>query len=228
MAKTNQALMTIGQVAKAAGVAATTLRYYEREGLVTPTSRSGAGYRLYEADVAALRVGQFARIYAEAFAGEVFEGQLEYFSGQIDPETRTLLAFVRVKNAARRLRPHMRAEVRFITGEGDETIAISRSAVLHAKSDNPFVFIQSGDSYRRQGVVLGVGDDRYYEIVDGLLPGDMVVVQGVRGLEFATNSPVPPEPGVPPLLASVALEASDGEQAAPSWWERLKFWSRSN
>ena len=52
MAKTNQALMTIGQAAKAAGVAATTLRYYEREGLLTPTSRSGAGYRLYEADVA--------------------------------------------------------------------------------------------------------------------------------------------------------------------------------
>ncbi len=52
MPKTNQALMTIGQVAKAAGVAATTLRYYEREGLLLPTSRSGAGYRLYEADVA--------------------------------------------------------------------------------------------------------------------------------------------------------------------------------
>ncbi len=52
MAKTNQPLMTIGQAAKAAGVAATTLRYYEREGLLTPTARSRAGFRLYDADVA--------------------------------------------------------------------------------------------------------------------------------------------------------------------------------
>ena len=43
-------LLTIGQAAEAAGVAATTLRYYEREGLVHPTLRSHARYRLYDAD----------------------------------------------------------------------------------------------------------------------------------------------------------------------------------
>ncbi|MFQ5495881.1 MAG: heavy metal-responsive transcriptional regulator [Phycisphaerae bacterium] len=41
--------MTIGEVARAAGVAATTLRYYEREGILSPTVRNGAGYRLYSA-----------------------------------------------------------------------------------------------------------------------------------------------------------------------------------
>jgi hypothetical protein len=40
-------LMSIGQVAKATGVATTALRYYEREGVLTPTLRSRAGYRLY-------------------------------------------------------------------------------------------------------------------------------------------------------------------------------------
>jgi len=42
-------LLTIGEVARAAGVAATTLRYYEREGILTPTVRNGVGYRLYDA-----------------------------------------------------------------------------------------------------------------------------------------------------------------------------------
>lgn len=41
--------MTIGQAAKVAGVAATTLRYYEREALLSPTVRNGTGYRLYDA-----------------------------------------------------------------------------------------------------------------------------------------------------------------------------------
>ena len=42
-------LMTIGEVARAVGVATPTLRYYEQEGLLSPTTRSRAGYRLYDA-----------------------------------------------------------------------------------------------------------------------------------------------------------------------------------
>lgn len=48
MAEAKDGLMSIGQVARAAGVAATTLRYYEREGVLTPSLRSRAGYRLYD------------------------------------------------------------------------------------------------------------------------------------------------------------------------------------
>ncbi len=43
-------LLTIGHAAEAAGVAATTLRYYEREGLLRPSSRSHTRYRLYDAE----------------------------------------------------------------------------------------------------------------------------------------------------------------------------------
>jgi DNA-binding transcriptional MerR regulator len=39
--------LTIGQLAKRAGVATSTLRYYEEQGLVKPLTRSAAGYRLY-------------------------------------------------------------------------------------------------------------------------------------------------------------------------------------
>lgn len=41
-------LQTIGQLAKQIGVRPSTLRYYEEEGLLQPTSRSEAGYRLYD------------------------------------------------------------------------------------------------------------------------------------------------------------------------------------
>ncbi len=41
--------MTIGELARAAGVRISTLRFYERRGLLTPASRSPAGYRRYEA-----------------------------------------------------------------------------------------------------------------------------------------------------------------------------------
>jgi MerR family Zn(II)-responsive transcriptional regulator of zntA len=42
--------LTIGQVASAVKVSTDTLRYYEREGLIGPVSKSTGGYRLYERD----------------------------------------------------------------------------------------------------------------------------------------------------------------------------------
>jgi DNA-binding transcriptional MerR regulator len=50
-------LMQIGQVAERTGLSLRTIRWYEEEGLVGPTSRTGGGFRLYsEHDVARLEV----------------------------------------------------------------------------------------------------------------------------------------------------------------------------
>lgn len=43
-------LLTIGALARAAGLAAETLRHYERLGLLQPAARTASGYRLYTAD----------------------------------------------------------------------------------------------------------------------------------------------------------------------------------
>jgi DNA-binding transcriptional MerR regulator len=48
MAVTEEQLMSIGQLARSTGVAATALRYYEREGVLIPKLRTRAGYRLYD------------------------------------------------------------------------------------------------------------------------------------------------------------------------------------
>jgi len=40
-------MYTIGKIAALADVSADTLRYYEKEGLITPASKTAAGYRLY-------------------------------------------------------------------------------------------------------------------------------------------------------------------------------------
>ena len=52
----------IGDAARLSGVAASNIRYYEREGLVRPTLRGENGYRLYSAqDVHALRLIRLCR-----------------------------------------------------------------------------------------------------------------------------------------------------------------------
>jgi len=47
---TANALLTIGKVAKLAEVSIDTIRYYERNNLLSPAQKSDAGYRLYNAE----------------------------------------------------------------------------------------------------------------------------------------------------------------------------------
>jgi len=42
--------LKIGEVARSAGVSVDAVRFYERRGLVTPETRTSAGYRLYNED----------------------------------------------------------------------------------------------------------------------------------------------------------------------------------
>ncbi len=76
MAQRGGRQMTIGQVAAAVGVAATTLRFYEREGLLSPTDRSRAGYRLYD-DGAVQRLEFIRSAQAVGFTLEDIRALLE-------------------------------------------------------------------------------------------------------------------------------------------------------
>jgi Zn(II)-responsive transcriptional regulator len=48
--KSRTAALTIGKLAKLVQVSADSIRYYEKEGLIAPAQKSGAGYRLYTED----------------------------------------------------------------------------------------------------------------------------------------------------------------------------------
>ena len=76
---------TIGALARAAAVPTTTLRYYERRGLLRPAARSGSGhYRSYgDAELGRLRFIRAAQ--ASGFALEDVETLLGLRDGQTAP-----------------------------------------------------------------------------------------------------------------------------------------------
>lgn len=96
---------TIGELALAADVPTTTVRYYERCGLLRPAARSGSGrYRLYgEAELERLRFIRAAQ--RSGFVLEDVATLLELRDGETDPcsEVQELIA-TRLDDVARRLR----------------------------------------------------------------------------------------------------------------------------
>ena len=92
------ASLTIGQVAKAAGVPTSTVRYYERAGLLRPAARTPGNYRLYsQSDLARLRfiraaqatgfqLDDITKLLAPAPCGKVqalIENRLEQVAGRM-------------------------------------------------------------------------------------------------------------------------------------------------
>lgn len=149
--------------------------------------------RIYEGQVSLIKSGQLVRVGVESYPDEVFQGVLELISGALDPETRTLRAWIRVKNPDDKLKPNMRATLNIITAQSDAAISVPHSAVLD-DSGNFYVFVQSDTnelSFERRPVVTGIKDDRFVEIVEGVFPGDKVVTIGNYQLQYIPSKTKP-------------------------------------
>lgn len=75
--------LTIGQLAQAAGVGVETIRFYERQGLITQPPRRRSGFRQYPAEVA--RRVRFIRRAKEL--GFTLKEISELLSLRVDPDT---------------------------------------------------------------------------------------------------------------------------------------------
>ena len=114
---------------------------------------------------------------------------MDLLSGTLDAETRTLKVWVRIKNPDLKLRPNMRARLNIVTAEADSVVTVPHSAVL-GEAGNLFAFVQSDTDelvYERRPVVVGLKDDRFVEIIEGVFPSDKVVTLGNYQLQYVTT-----------------------------------------
>jgi RND family efflux transporter MFP subunit len=125
----------------------------------------------------AVRSGQKARLRVAAYPEEVFTGTVRTIGRTVDPDKRTVHLWIEVPNPQGRLLPEMFVTVTLITQAATDALAVPLQAILTEGAEQ-FVFVENGDTYVRQSVVLGLKDDRYVEIREGLFPGDRIVVRG--------------------------------------------------
>lgn len=152
-----------------------------------------------------LQRGQTARITVAAASGEVFTAELEHLGAVADAEHGVVEAAFHVDNPDFRLRPGMRAEFSIVLSKRTGVVRVPRSA-LQGDPANRFVYVKDFDlphAFIKTPVVIGQMNDRYVEIVRGLLPADEVVTRGAYSLAFAGG-------GGPSLKE--ALDAAHGHE----------------
>ena len=127
------------------------------------------------------QVGTEVRIRVPAYPGAVFTGKISQISAVVNPEKRTVHFWTEVDNSKHKLKPGMFAEQTLAIEKLDDVLSVPLSAVLEDGATR-VVFVESGNTYVKHEVEVGAKDDQFIEIKDGLLAGELVVVQGTHQL----------------------------------------------
>ena len=92
-----------------------------------------------------------------------------------------------LENKDGRMKPGMRAEFAIVTSSREDVMAVPRTSV-QGDPTKRVVFVKDFDlpnAFVKVPLVLGERHDRYFEVKNGLFPGDEVVTEGAYSLSFA-------------------------------------------
>lgn len=134
-----------------------------------------------EPDVSALHEQQVARVTASGLAGRSFDGVVTRFAYALADDTRTMAAEIWLDNPDLALRPGMMVDVE-IALETKQGATLLPAEALVSEKGHPFVMAVRDGRAQRLPVRIGIDDGLSVEIVEGLAPGETVVVAGREGL----------------------------------------------
>lgn len=138
---------------------------------------------VYEMDLGRIKKGARVTVHVVTYPNRIFEGTVDYVSGQLDPATRTAKMRCTIANPDRDLKPEMYATVSVSVAER-KALAIPRSAMLRL-GDQTVVFVQMSTApnglIRFERRPVAVDEDEggdYLPVTHGLERGEKIVTSG--------------------------------------------------
>ena len=132
---------------------------------------------VYEADLPYISMGQVTHVTLPYLPGQDYEGRVTHVYPYLNEASRTGRIRVELSNPKLELRPGMFANVMIEVDIGAR-LQVPESAVIYT-GPRRLVFLDLGEGrLRPQEVELGAKGDDYYEVIDGVREGDVVVTSG--------------------------------------------------
>ena len=132
--------------------------------------------------IAELKTGLKAEVYLEAYPGAVFTATVSRVSPVVDAATRTKEIILNFDKRDSRINAGMFAKVKLFTSKYEGHIAIPKDAVVE-QDENSYLYIVNDDNTVSKRVVrLGKAVDGIIQVVDNVMPGERVVVDGMLAI----------------------------------------------
>ena len=140
-----------------------------------------------ERDLGAVRVGAEASIKVKGLPGATFSGRVSLVYPEVAAKTRTGRVRIEIGNADLALRVNMYADVEILIGDGKPVASVSESAVIDSGTRQLVIVDRHDGRFEPRPVKTGMRGSGLVEIVEGVKPGDRVVVAGNFLIDAESN-----------------------------------------
>ena len=113
--------------------------------------------------------------------GDRLSGRIDLVNPLVDPSSGTIKVTVEVRDYPPSTRPGDFVEVSIVTDSHSGILLVPRVAVVTERGQRS-VYVVDGETAYQRPVEIGFEDDTNAEVVSGLEPGELVVIQGQRAL----------------------------------------------
>ena len=137
-----------------------------------------ADFRVPELALSLVRDGQTLQLTLDALPDRAYDGRVYAINPLIDANGRAIVIRAQVPNKDGRLRPGMFARVRLFTSGSKESIVVPEES-LFPVGDDKYVYKVVDNKAQRQKIEIGLRRDGKVEVLNGLVPTDVVVTAGV-------------------------------------------------
>lgn len=156
------------------------------------------GTMMESPDIVRIRAGQTATVYLDALPNKPLVAKVVRFYMAREAGTGLFTVHAEADNPEKTLYPGMMGTMSIAVGDAVPSIVIPRRAVLGGLGDR-FVFVRNGEEFERRSVIEGLVAGADTEILEGVFPGEDVVIQGHYQLQYmgegAAGLPTDPHAG---------------------------------
>jgi membrane fusion protein, multidrug efflux system len=142
-------------------------------------ARVKAIVQIPERDVRFINPGQRIEVAVDALDGRRLAGHVSYISEVADEMTRSTRVEVTLDNASRQLRSGMIVRARISRQILRNVIMVPLASIIPVE-DGRMVYVANNGHAERRDVVLGMIRGSQVQILQGLSPGDLLIVRGHR------------------------------------------------
>lgn len=172
-----------------------------------------------------LDVGSKCMVMVDAIPDRTFEGVITKIYPSINAISKTFKVTITMDNTDFKLRSGMTARAKVVQKARNDAIYAPKTAFLQGE-EGFYVFKISGGKVKKTPVKTGIEGDDTYEVLNGLQPGDFVVVEGQVGLNDGMDvtakekiaAPIP----VPPVQSKSPETSASVQQKNPASYPNAK------